>query len=370
MRFVGALGSIGLFTLTACSTPATEHAPPLPPSTAMPRLLPMPYTAPDDAPPYFVSERFTLGPDGRIAMQLSPGSETLLGTFDSTGTTILGLGKSGEGPGELRNPTLAVFDASRLIVGDMAQPRLVTFDPRTGKARATTPLTLPVTLLASRGDRFLVAVPTASGVVLPSWLTLGASDVQPLVSPTDSFVSQHFPPAPDPRIMPRATLGAWRGGVIVADGRSYRVGLYDSTGTFVRVLHREVADRIPTAAMVAAFQKRAEGYRGPDGKGRDPARIADDVTAYRQSTLPHFYHTVPIVDDRVGRIWVVGAEADSAFADLFTPTAHLGHLGIPCPGFGGRWALNGEWLALLCAAPERSDRAAVVQLYRIVERLQ
>jgi hypothetical protein len=368
MRFLGALGSIGLFTLTACNAPTTEHAPLLPPSAAMPLLLPMPYTAPDDAPPNSVSERFALGPDGRTAMQLSAGSETLLGIFDSTGAMVLGLGKSGEGPGELRNPTLAVFDANRVIVGDMAQPRLVTFDPNTGKARATTPLTLPVTLLASRGDRFLVAVPTSSGVVLPGWLTLDASEVQPLVFPTDSFITQHFPPASDPRTTPRATLGAWRGGVIVADGRSYSVGLYDSTGTFVRALHREVADRIPTAEMVAAFQSSAEGYRGPDGKGRDPARIADEVAAYRRSTLPHFYHTVPIIDDRVGRIWVVGVEGDSAFADIFTPTAHLGHIGISCSGFGGRWALNGEWLALVCGAPERSDRVAVMQLYRIVER--
>jgi hypothetical protein len=333
----------------------------------MPRLVPVSFAAADDAPPFTTADRFALGPQGDIAIPMAPGSDRMLGIFDSAGGQRLTLGRAGEGPGELRVPTPVALEADGLLVSDMGLARAVTFNPRSGKVVATTPITQPIPIVGAYGDRLLLAVPTAGGLMLPGWHAPGDVAFAPLVAPTDSFVVAHFPPAPDTRLTPLATLGAWRGGVLVADGRSYAIGLYDSTGGFVRALTREVAPRYATPAMIAAFQRRAEAYRGPDGTGRNPARIAADVEAYRKGQKPHFTHSSPLREDRVGRIWVVGMEGDSAFADLFTPTGQIGHRGIACPGFAGRWSLNGEWLALLCDAPAASDRGAVLQLYRIVE---
>jgi hypothetical protein len=329
--------------------------------------MPVAFAPPTLDPPYSAADRFALGPDGSVVMTMAPGSDRLLGIYDSSGTLQISLGRGGEGPGELRVPNPVLLDANGLMVTDMAQARIITFDPQSGKLLATTTITQPITILGAAGDRLLMAIPMADGLTLPAWGRPGLEVPSPLVAPSDSFVVAHFPPAPETRLTPLAVLGAWRGGVIVANGRSYAVGLYDSTGRFVRALSREVEPRFATPEMIGAFRRRAERYRGPDGKERDPVRINDDVAAYREKPQPHFSHVSPVREDPRGRIWIVGMEGDSAFADLFTPTGQIGHLGIACPGFSGRWSLNGEWLALMCAAPNGSSRDAVLQLFRIVE---
>lgn len=348
---------------------ADHAAPPVPlkSSAAMPRLERVPFATSVDDPPLSTADGFALGASGAVAMTLAPGGRFLIGIFDTAGTQRSMAGIRGEGPGELRAPMPFVLDAERLLVSDLAQARIVTFDPESGRAIATTPMIEPLPALTAEGDRLLVRVMNPGGTMLPGWYRLGDKKSVALVAATDSFITQHFPAARDPRLTTLAVLGIWRGGVIVADGRSYALALYDSSGHVVRILTRDVAPRLPTTAMIDRFRRRAERYRGPDGKGHDRVRIAVDVDAYRDAPQPHFSHVSPLREDRFGRIWVVGMEGDSAFADLFTPTSHVGHLGIPCPGFSGRWSLQGEWLALLCEAPEGSVRGAELHRYRVVE---
>lgn len=353
--------------LSACAGEPPAPVPPPATSALLPRLVPVAFTPAEDAPPFTTADRFALGPKGDVALPMAQGSERMLGIFDSTGAMRTTAGVSGEGPGELRIPTPAVFEEDGLIISDMGLPRVVTFDPQNGKVIATTPISQPIPILGAFGARLLMAVPTATGLMLPGWHMPGDADFTPLVSPSDSFVVTRFAPAADTRLSPLATLGAWRGGVLVADGRGYAIGVYDGTGRFLRALTREVAPRFATPTMITAFQRRAEAYHGPDGKAHSPARITADVDKFRAAQQPHFVHSSPLREDRLGRIWIVGMEGDSAFADLFTPTGQIGHLGIACPAFTGRWSLNGEWLALLCDAPAASDRGAVLQLYRIVE---
>ncbi len=336
-------------------------------SEELPALRRVAFAPSEDAPPSNANERFALGADGSVGMAISMAGDEQLGIFDSLGTLRVRMGRSGEGPGEIRVPIPAALLPNEFLVADMAQARLVSFDPSNGKSLRTITLTTPILIAANRGKRFLVSSPTPTGMLLPGWFSLDQDQATVAVEPTDSFVTRLFPRGPDPRVGPRPTIGAWRGGVIVADGISYTVGLYDSSGTFLRSFTRDLPARLPTSEQIQDFERRARAYRGPDGRATEPSRIAADLERFRSTSLPHFSHVAPILDDDFGRIWIVGMAGDSAFADVFTPSGHIGTIPLSCPGFVGRWALNGSWLALVCSAPGSATRNAELQLYRLVE---
>jgi hypothetical protein len=71
--------------------------------------------------------------------------------------------------------------------------------------------------------------------------------------------------------------------------------------------------------------------------------------------------------DSHNRLWLMGGEADSAFADVFDNGVFLGRLGIPCRIFVGMWSVAGQWLAVQCEPDDSNfDGDAVTKLFRIV----
>ena len=163
------------------------------------------------------------------------------------------------------------------------------------------------------------------------------------------------------------TVGVWQGGILIGNGRTYRIALYDWDGKLVRVLARDTTSSLPGSARVGKLVRQAASFRGPNGERPDPVQLAQDQDKARTTPMRFFSHLAPLQTDARGRIWVVGPDADSAYADVFTPTGFIGRLALGCGGFAGRWALKGEWLAMACDADEDDTVDAVVKLFRIVD---
>jgi hypothetical protein len=159
-------------------------------------------------------------------------------------------------------------------------------------------------------------------------------------------------------------FGTWAGGYLFADGREYRIALYDWDGKLVRILHRDVK---PSKWSKAYAEAQFEEFRqAPPGRRLSASALERKREEYLESSHPHFNRLTPLSTDGAGRLWVVGNSGDSAYADVFSPEAHLGRLELPCPGFDRGWSVNGNWLAMACAPTDPDyEGDAVLKLFRI-----
>jgi len=162
-----------------------------------------------------------------------------------------------------------------------------------------------------------------------------------------------------------ADFGECSGGFLVAHSDSYPIGLYSWTGQLVRVLSRnDPAPKLSPKRIAAAVElvRRSPIFRG----GTSSARIADLTEKIKSEKIPILSAGNTIGVDRKGRIWALGIAGDFAFADVFAETAFIGRIGVPCPGFEGRWCINGQWLAMNCQSSDANyDGDAVVKLFKI-----
>jgi hypothetical protein len=66
---------------------------------------------------------------------------------------------------------------------------------------------------------------------------------------------------------------------------------------------------------------------------------------------------------------VIGQANDSTFADAFAGARWLGRRMLPCRHAGAypdlQASLTGDWLVLVCAAPEETTRDVELQVYRV-----
>src|SRR5690606_29798590 len=161
-------------------------------------------------------------------------------------------------------------------------------------------------------------------------------------------------------------IGTWAHGFVFADPVRYRLALYDWTGGLVRVIARDIPPPLISAKQAAsAF----ESYRTSRiGQRASPAELEEKRTELLEETVPHFAHHVPLATDHAGRLWVVGPDGDSAYADVFSPTAFLGRIPVPCRGIDRGIAVSGGWLALACESDDQEYMGdAVLKLFRITE---
>jgi hypothetical protein len=190
----------------------------------------------------------------------------------------------------------------------------------------------------------------------------------PLLSAADSFYQTEFkPPTPSTGMMAAPILGEWKDGFVVASTESYRIGLYGHDGRLVRVLGREPRKVMPSRARV---ERKMQEYRGMSIRGRSFSQ--DELEKARKSLeetpLPNFALATPIRSDANGRLWVMGIQGDSAFADVFTPERFVGRIAVSCPGFEGKWSISGHWLAMVCAPTDDDfEGDVVVKLFRITD---
>ncbi|MEP6591021.1 MAG: hypothetical protein ABJC19_07545 [Gemmatimonadota bacterium] len=342
--------------LTGC---AAQSAPPTPTSTTarLPTLTALVSSGALEAAPHSRNAPIRLGENGSVLLS-DPSATLQLRVVDTLGRVRWQAAPRGEGPGEARMAMPLELTDSSLLAFDLATHRLSEWDSA-GTLLRTTPA-LPRTPLARLGDhRWLGWEPDQPrfGVVEVD----AEGHTRPVLDHADAELVALFPAVADARMIVPPALGKWRGGVLVGNGKSYTLALYDSGGRHVRTLHRVLPPNRRSAAQVDAELGALAGRPGARSEHQE-ARRAQLAAEVR----PWFTHVTPLGLDEAGRIWVVGQQGDTTFADVFTDDAFIGRILLPCAGFEGRWALRGHWLALVCAPDDPAFAGdAVVKRWRV-----
>lgn len=333
-------------------------------STAMPSLREVRWPATADNSPRSAGARVAVSPAGQVAFT-HDGTAVLI--VDTTGNLVAAVGRSGEGPGELRAASPIELTSNSIHVFDMSQLKSASYNLPSGKFEQEARFTVPVVPRARAGSRgYFVLSGSESGTIV-GILPDGGTTVAPLIANADTTLSVLFPTEPDGK-RTQPTVRLWQGGVVIANGKTYRIGLYDWEGQLVRVLSRDLEPVFPTESDAEARSKSLGTYRGPNGQRLDPAVVNKQSEEFKSKPVPYFTHTTALHSDARHRIWILGSSGDSTFADVFSTTGFLGRLALECDGFKNGWSLSGDWLALVCAAgADAPDVDAVIRLYRIAE---
>jgi hypothetical protein len=332
--------------------------------TALPRLSLAFESKTIDASPQSGFHPVAVGPQGHVLIHAEKGSDYRLFLLDSTGTVIHRLGRNGEGPGESRNPFPVYVGPTTVAAWDVGLMRLTEWGTD-GTLRRSTTATTPMGVSGRYRDGYYGFTISAEGVKVVR-LDPASGATAPLLPPADTFYHAEFkPPTPPTGMMAAPILGEWKGGFVVASTASYRIGLYGHDGRLIRVLGREPRRVMPSRARV---ERQMEMYQGMSMRGRSLSQ--DDLEKARKTVeetpLPNFALATPIRSDANDRLWVMGIQGDSAFADIFTPERFVGRIAVSCPGFEGKWSISGRWLAMTCAPKdEEFEGDVVVKLFRV-----
>lgn len=351
----------------ACSEPPTEHhLSAVPPQVPTLRHI---YTSSDVETSPAWNSAFSLAPDGTIYL-LDEGIDDgrVYSVIDTSGRVVDRFGKRGEGPGEFRSGIPQIGD-SALILLDPSGGRVSTFD-LSGRVRHAARLQRPdatgYTWAPLHGILGLAILPTGS---MPVLIDTRTGRMREMLARSDRFLKR-FPERQlmaDGSTVKLPVLGVWQNGFLIADGFDYRIALYDWDGNSIRELGRSLSPpeqsprRIQRAVDLAIRSHPRRSALHPD----DVSRIRERITRRPQ---PFFTHRgpFPIRADSAGRLWVLGIDGDSGFADVFSSTEFLTRIPLSCPDFESRWALNDEWLVLVCSPLDSAFAGDnVFQLYRI-----
>lgn len=270
--------------------------------------------------------------DGHVAFTTGyhEGPE-LVTITDSTGRVVTRVGPEGGGPGELRGAYYLFFRDDVLHVADAFEGRLVRFGP----------------------DGSYHGYVAFSRALIP----VGYVD--------DSLDVTDYSRLTGPRILRRA----------LAD-TGYRELVHQGDTLFQRLI--EVSRPNPTAFLVGIGSTRtgtlfgdgrtyelfAQGEDGPPSRfGRHlPLRLSD---SHPPDTLTYFGLYSFGLDPR-DRAWIVGAEDESGFIDVYERGTLVHHQPIDCnPNPSHAMSITYPWIAVLCKAAEEDPVEVTLRLYRI-----
>ncbi|MFN2317191.1 MAG: hypothetical protein ABR551_04635 [Gemmatimonadales bacterium] len=251
----------------------------------------------------------------------------------------------------LGDSLFAVWDmgAARLSLfrlnGELAEER--TFE-QTQAPLALHPDSLDVRSLQSNGESEWVRI---------SWRNAGS---RRLIAAGDTAFRRAYPEQGTlarPIIRAQAYAAA-HGRVVIADGQDNLLLFYTEAGRHLGEALRTLPPVLPGPRLIALESLAVASQPVSDGQKR---QLLD---RFRERPLRHFQR---IRFDGAGRLWVVRTDGESAVADLYADTVHLGTLEIPCPGFSGQgWDLADRWLAITCV-DERPEAISdgTIKLFRI-----
>ncbi len=319
-----------------------------------------------EASPQSPFHPIAVGPQGHVLISAEKGSDFRLLLLDSTGAVTQRLGRNGEGPGESRNPFPVFVGPTTVAAWDVGLLRL-TESGTDGTVRRSTTAKSPMVVSGRYRDRYFGFTVSAEGVT-PVLLDPATGVTAPLVPPTDTFFQAQFKhPAPSTGMVVAPILGEWKDGFVIANVESYRIGLYGHDGRLARVVAREAKRVMPSTARVdrQMAMRTAMSMRGRPLTQEALEKARKTLT---DTPLPNFVLATPLRTDANGRLWVLGIQGDSAFADVFIADRFIGRIGISCPGFEGKWSLSGRWLAMTCA-PESDEFEGdvIVKLFRVTD---
>jgi len=361
-----------LLLASACSRSSLPVSTPSGPSSDRLPGLTLHHVSHDiDASPSYLDGGFRIGPQGTVVNQYDGGDGKLFSILDSTGKVVRRFGPIGDGPGEMRGGGLADVSDSAIIISDENHSRLDRFG-LDGHLLSSVRTGQPLIARAAVSDHEVLALLPTKPADLPALASVTDGSIRQLVPRADSFIQSSF--ATRTFVNGGVTssklpaLGRWPGGFIVADGWEYRLALYGWDGKLRRVLRRDLPRPRLSAARITGVLREELPFASRYGplSGADTGRLRAEIAARRQPFFPHSRLALGL--DAQGRIWVVGIEADSAFADIFNQNRFLGRIGLPCPGFSGGWSVHGSWLVLACAPDDPAfDGNAVFKVFRITD---
>lgn len=334
----------------------------LSPSEALPTLRELPLSSlPDDA----ISgpgATLAVSADGFLAFRPAPRPEdrTRLWLADSLGRIVARMGPDGDGPGELRFPMFLGFRPDgTILVWDMSTMRVTVFD-RDGQlvsSRRPDQVQMPVGMVLDSVD-FLDMTAEHHTVHRRAG---GEGRGRRVLGGPDPMIDSLFPRVARGGIETRGMVAyaASSSRLALGDGTNYQVLFYDANGGYIGMASRALPPNYPGDARIA--QDSVSLLRQPS---LTPERRREMLARARERPLP-FFRTLRF--DSRGRLWVIRAEGDSTFADIFGDTTFVGSIPINCPGTeGSGWDLRGEWLALSCFNPDsQAPSDGVVRLFRV-----
>jgi hypothetical protein len=153
-------------------------------------------------------------------------------------------------------------------------------------------------------------------------------------------------------------LGAWPGGIVVAQRNTYEVAFYDNVGMLVGIIRPEHEVNVLGPEGIATLEQNLAAL----GKHLSPAKrstLAEDQQPWIRPRIR---------SDLVGRTWVLGQRGDAPFFDIFAGPHYLGRIPLACPVMGSRWDLSGQWIAVICAPDDTaSGFDSQVRIFKITE---
>ena len=309
-----------------------------------------------------------VGPRGHVLfVSNAEATELRMALVDSTGRLVLRLGRTGAGPGEVRSPRPVEVGTDRLSAWDLENSVFLEWDFKGALQQSVKPIGLSGVSFVGQE---VVGLRNVARVWQPVAVNRTTGQLRELIPPADTFMNAHFGLVDGKSASRYAPMpGVWGQGFVVADPGNYAVALYRWDGTLVRVLHRDVPPMRASAGRIDDFF--ATVNRQSVARGQPPmdeARMAMMRKQVADEVLPPITPGGAIRVDARNRIWLLGMEGDSAFADVFSPDRFLGRLPLPCRLFNGFWSLSGAWLAVACLPDNREfDGDAVIKLFRITE---
>lgn len=346
--------------LAACSGESRQSA-----TAGSPPTLTLAFVVHLDSTNAVIQSPMAVSATGLLALASPVGDTALIGVYDSTGSLVAAFGRRGSGPGELQAVSALVFDGSdALVAGNAMETRLLTFT-LSGKVIHQVSGVMFMRPAHAEDDSLTLVGLSSTGKPQVVSTSLASGESAMLVDFKDSALSEAFlkpwEHAARPMDRPIPTLGANDRAVAVGDAAHYRIWLYDRRGQLLGELARDLA--APHLSPRRVDRQLASLRSGP--LKLDAVRLSRLQSKLESQDGPYFDRLRGLGIDGDNRIWVGGIDGDSAFADVFGEGQFLGRIGIGCKDFEGNWAVDGDYVALLCVDNEQ-DGTVEARVYRIV----
>ncbi len=345
-----------------CSQVAVAQRPDSQPNDHLPSLKLMFSSRDVSQSPVSLLAHVRIDGSGTIVMESSRSGATRLVVLDSTGAIVGRFAGSGSGPREVTAPQPVGFLDGNVVIWDLALLRLG-YWTRLGESSGLVAVGQPVVPL-SISDRGILGLKLTGGEATPVLINPQTGEIRPLLLRGHDFLAapRSATPGGPPFVV---SAGQWRDGFVLAHPASFRIGFFTWSGELVHTAQGPAGGAKLSRGRV---ELAIESYQMSRLFRSDPseARLREARNQLESTRLPGFSPANPLGVDSQGRVWVMGIEGDSAFADVFSPPSYLGRIGVPCPGFEGRWSLAGRWLAVVCRPSEATfDGDAGVRVFKV-----
>jgi hypothetical protein len=325
--------------------------------------------APEDRPADVVFS-LAVSESGTVAYPVArdAGSRAIM-VLSATGERIALWGRTGDGPGELRNPSNLRWVGDDLLLA--SRPGVVGRYSADGTLRGEYRVE-PLELLISLGGDFADELVPHSG---PEGVRLEIVRFPLTGGPRQVLVAQA-----DSTLHAATTRGGGfgfgfvpyhgtAGRILIGDGMRYIIESIDLAMGDTVTLTRRLLPRTRGPTEIANRREELEQlarFTGPNGRSGGPRDLKDRLERAATEPVPHFERSPFGIDDR-GRVWVFGLTADSTFADVFDGPRFLGRITLPCFDRIGRRSLNGRWLVLSCESSETAvDGTVDLRMFQVV----